>query len=369
MKGRFKGFPRKDADTGAGIVLTPRRSTDQRPHSFIFVHTHKVGGSTVRGVKDHIARKFGLQIRADWISGRKGGGHATYMEIANRAGAELEGAFLLTWVRHPVHRCLSAFNWFAVANQGIEATDDNLIKFANEECRDYVAKYLGMPEDMSAETIAKRYDFIGTTERFEESMLLLKEKLPMPVALRDMLYIKCKDSLQNRTMFLRLQSKIGILNPYTSYAKQSPRVRDFFESEQFNKSNAVDFALWHAANEMLDRQRSAFGHARIELETAKYKQLLAEADTECQPLVSREHRDCNGLAAKRCLKRMRNGVPENTTQGKTTLWHGRRESWREEERERKRERTRERKRERKREREREKEKEREKEREGFLLQS
>jgi len=285
------------------------------------------------------------------------------MEIANRAGAELEGAFPLTWVRHPVHRCLSAFNWFAVTTQGNEATDDNLIKFANEECRDYVAKYLGMPEDMSAETIAKRYDFIGTTERFEESMLLLQEKLPMPVALKDMLCIKCKDSLQNRTMFLRLQSKIGILKPYTSYAKQSPRVRDFFESEQFNKSNAVDFALWHAANEMLDRQRSAFGHARIELETAKYKQLLAEADTECQPLVSREHRDCSGRAAKRCLKRMRNGVPENTTQGNTTLWHGRRESWREEERERKRERKRERERERERKKETERKRKRERERE------
>ena len=49
-----------DADTGAGILLTTRRSTDQRPHSFIFIHTHKVGGSTVRGVRDHIARKFGL---------------------------------------------------------------------------------------------------------------------------------------------------------------------------------------------------------------------------------------------------------------------------------------------------------------------
>ena len=136
-----------DANTGARGVQTPRRSIDQRPHSLIFVHPHKVGGSTVRGVRNHIARKFSLQIRNDWIKGRNGGGHAAYMEIASKAGAEIERAFLLTWVRHPVHRCLSAFNWFAVTNQGIAATDDNLIKFANEDCRDYIAQYLGMPEE------------------------------------------------------------------------------------------------------------------------------------------------------------------------------------------------------------------------------
>ena len=129
-----------------------------------------------------------------------------------------------------------------------------------------------MPGDVSADAILKRYDFIGTTERFTESVILLKHKLPlpMPVSLGDILYLSSKNSSKN-SLLLRTKP----------YAQQSQRVRNFFDSKAFRDVNSIDFALWHAANQMLDRQGSAFGRGRLEQEAAEYQRLLAEADDKC----------------------------------------------------------------------------------------
>ena len=56
---------------------------------------------------------------------------------------------------------------------------------------------------------------------------------------------------------------------------------DVGDSKAFREVNFIDFALWHAANKMLDRQGSAFGRERLERETAEYQRLLAEADAKC----------------------------------------------------------------------------------------
>ena len=102
----------------------------------------------------HIDNKFHLSRDEDNPNKY---GHATYSEVASKMGGLPLSAFTVTWIRHPVHQCLSAFNWFQVADQGEEATDDNLLKFAQgHECSDYVARYLGMPGDETAEIILKR---------------------------------------------------------------------------------------------------------------------------------------------------------------------------------------------------------------------
>lgn len=246
--------------------------------SLVFIKTPKTGGSTVAGVVRRIGDRFNLSGTRDsaWIRSEPGvwAAHTPYAKLHGRIADLAQPPFLLTWVRHPVQRCLSSFYYRLSKDNPLGArnySDDDILDFVRgPQCTARLKRYLGMPEDTSAEAIAKRYDFIGTTERFEESLLLLKDKLPMPVALGDILYLASKDSSRRK----------GLV-PNKGYAEQSPRVREFFDSEQFTQSNAVDFALWRVANTLLDRQITAVGRAKLAREIAEYKRMLRVADARC----------------------------------------------------------------------------------------
>jgi hypothetical protein len=158
---------------------------------------------------------------------------------------------VISWVRHPVDRCLSHF-YHLGGRDYANLTDDNILDFARRNCNNYMAGYLGKPYDSSAEEIWRRFDFVGTTERFDESMILLQQRLPMPVRLGDILYVKAKKSSER-------EKRGGVM--HKPYAQQSKRVRDFFDSD-FKVQNNLDFALYRLVNTSLDDQGKAMGLER-----------------------------------------------------------------------------------------------------------
>jgi hypothetical protein len=275
--------------------------------SLVCIKPVKTGGSTVSGVVRRIGDRFNLSgtRSQEWIRSEPGlwASHISHMAFYNHLHsriAELSGPrFLLTWVRHPIDRCLSHFYWDLSKGRLKDTpsvprsrnpwnyTDEDILRFSRNDsyyghCRKHMENYLGMPGDVSAETILKRYNFIGTTERFAESMILLMDKLPIQVNLGDILYLVSKNSSRSNDL---VRTK--------RYAEQSQRVRDFFDSKEFREVNAIDFELWHTANKMLDRQGRAFGRERLERETAEYQHLLAEADAKCYVAnMQSAKRDC-----------------------------------------------------------------------------
>ena len=187
---------------------------------------------------------------------------------------------MISWVRHPVDRCLSHF-YHLGGRDYANLTDDNILDFARRNCNNYMAGYLGKPYDSSAEEIWRRFDFVGTTERFDESMILLQQRLPMPVRLGDILYVKAKKSSER-------EKRGGVM--HKPYAQQSKHVHIFFDSD-FKVQNNLDFALYRLVNTSLDDQGKAMGLERLSRVMSEYTTMLAIADKKCVQ-AKRQNNDC-----------------------------------------------------------------------------
>ena len=97
--------------------------------------------------------------------------------------------FLMTFIREPAERALSHFYHFPVSRHNVTPTDFHILNFMKKQ-RDHIMDYIATGESVP-EIIAK-YDLIGITDRFAESMLVLAHRLG--IGLEDMLYVKAKDS-------------------------------------------------------------------------------------------------------------------------------------------------------------------------------
>eukprot|EP00494_Astrolonche_serrata_P003876 UN03884 len=79
---------------------------------------------------------------------------------------------LISWMRHPVNRCLSAFSVSEAHEKGTESTPENIIKFMDTECRGRRNTGFSLPfmntafEDDELDNKISKYNFIGLVEKF-----------------------------------------------------------------------------------------------------------------------------------------------------------------------------------------------------------
>ena len=245
--------------------------------SLVFIKCFKVGGSTMAGVVRRIAAKFdmsGVRAKRKWIGSEPGvwAYHGEYFRFRKRLAALSGPKFVLALMRNPLDRCLS--HYYHLKSDGAP-NDDGIIKQLRS-CKNFEANYLGLLDDTSVEQIMARYDFLGTTERYAESVLLLTHALPMNVSLGDVLYLKAKDSTKTGMQDGKGRKITGSL----PYSQQSQRVRDVVEKE-FKPNNERDYALWTAINARLDRLGDTLGRDKLAKELESYKAMLAEAESKC----------------------------------------------------------------------------------------
>merc|ERR1712154_240076 len=133
-------------------------------------------------------------------------------------------------------------------------------------------KYISSGESVSE--IMRKYDFIGITDRFEESMLVLAHRLGLDI--EDMLYLKAKDSHH-----LQTDNKGAHFVPSVPVQNQSEAVQRYLKEEWYGL-NAVDYELWDKVNEQMDRQISEIDGFGDELQ--RYKSLLEKVLDQCEYL-------------------------------------------------------------------------------------
>ena len=107
--------------------------------------------------------------------------------------------------------------------------------------------------DVSVEEIISSYDFIGVTERMDESLVVLMILLDME--LTDILYLSSK-----RNGFAFTSDKQGNLKCIEVARKQESKAMEaYFKSTHWEATNEEDILLFQAANESLDRTIEALG--------------------------------------------------------------------------------------------------------------
>jgi hypothetical protein len=256
-------------------------------NGILFVKLIKVGGSTATGVTMSIA-KHEAERRQEkfWICrGRWDHSWASVM-LQDRIRRE---SFTWSIIRDPTKRAISEFFHFEVSRNDVPATDKNFVDFLTkgkneEKFRNLYLRMLSLDfkygmfdEDGPSviNNILANYDFIGITERMDESVVALSMLLNVPLG--NVLYLNAKghggydDGVYN--------DKCYYIQPSTVSTKMST----FFESEYWNKIINWDRLLYKAVNRSLDMTIDRLGRDLFNDNLEKFRSSNLVARDRCLP--------------------------------------------------------------------------------------
>lgn len=264
----------------AGSSIEGARSLEQS--NLIFIKVQKCSSSTFAGIVRSIAAHRGL-----W------GAHSSFwLYVASRVPSLQPGIWanhgslqslqpslekltqpymLWTFLRQPGSRCMSKFYHFRVSRGGKESSVENKLTTL-KWCRNKLYTATRSHNDESAESVIKRYDFIGLTERFDESLIALRHKYGL--ALKDIAYMPSKSSRLNKRDY---QGYKMLEHPPLS--QEPAEVRRFINSKVFLRQNKMDLELWNRANASLDRALASIHGWREELRLLR--ELVNHAARRC----------------------------------------------------------------------------------------
>jgi hypothetical protein len=250
----------------------------------LFVKEMKTGSSTMAGVTIRIARNVGrrlfgkkfrlCKLRFDHTSASK-------LDYGNR---NKKKSFLFTVIREPTSRAISQFFHFHVSREKVEPSDANfqhtLLKYPYLD--HYYLRDLSMKRFIPrindtitvVNDILSEYNFIGITERLDESLVALQMILGLET--NDLLYLKAKGNggyddaaTQNRTCTYIVPSFL------------SPGMKDFFASQEWNNRIAGDTLLYNAADASLDLTINQLGREEFNTKLQSFRETLALAEKTC----------------------------------------------------------------------------------------
>jgi len=173
-------------------------SNDESPKGLLFVKVHKCSSSTGAGVTLRI--QDGLSKRLNQPNQNQTAlAHGTCFAHYDHATARKLGfekrnpsqSFLWSIVREPAQRTLSHYFYFGVSRRNDTATEDSILSVLKNPRKlwlgqNFQSKYLDLPSQneqssSSTERIINGYDFLGVSERMEESLVVLAMLAQIPL--------------------------------------------------------------------------------------------------------------------------------------------------------------------------------------------
>jgi len=205
--------------------------------------------------------------------------HASKMKYAQR---DKDHSFLWSMVRDPTARTVSQFFHFAVSREDVSSNDTSFQAFLRKYryFGNYHIRYLGLPRRLNGKQlqdeinrILQEYDFIGVTERMDESILALQMILGLTTS--DVMYLPAKSSggyddgrFQNRCVYIQ-----------PSFV--SPGMKDFFASPAYQKAIYWDQVLYQAVNASLDQTIDRLGRTEFYRGLDRFQQAKRKVSQAC----------------------------------------------------------------------------------------
>lgn len=298
----------------------------------LFQRPHKVGSTTMVGIVLRLAhnRANSMNKTFEKCKHRTMHGTAIEMEYGQRDVAK---SFLLSILRHPTKRAISDFFHFGVTAHQIEPTDENFknwlrnanydhylkdlttrtsyvpnstlaateLQFIRSKGYDNAQEYTTaaqsrkpgtelMKRELASlrifgtvsattviEDILNDYNFIAVLERLDESLVVLQMLLGLTT--KDILYTRARSSgtfsngWKGRPCF------------FISHSFLTDGMKDFFVSEEWEKTIQHDLMLYEAANASLDRTIDALGRKEFKSKLLAFQQGLTVAAENCRGRV------------------------------------------------------------------------------------
>lgn len=243
---------------------------------WFFMKPYKTGSSTAAGVHLRLAKHLARKINASWPLCKVRFDHALARGLyPNRQPSP--GSFLWTIIREPSARAVSEFFHFGVGRHNLQPTDANLRAFLRAVPDQYYLQTLATqpaPNNIAmANDILHVYNFIGITERFDESMVVLQLLLGQSTA--HVLYLTAK----HRGGFDDGGGKRTCRYIWPSFV--SPSMADYLQSEQWKAKTAVDQLLYAAANRSLDMTIDQLGRQRFANALGQFRRARAVVQETC----------------------------------------------------------------------------------------
>lgn len=212
-----------------------------------------------------IATNYATREMGNILKCKSESGHEWFLEkdICRR---DKSRSFLWTFIRDPTDRAVSEFFHLQVSRKGIEATDDNFRYFVRRYRSDFLASLsckglnrlsvLGSSNNANEliENVLNEFNFIGITERFDESLVALQLILGLQTS--DILYLPAKSSGGYD------DGHSGTCN-YIQPTVLSPDMKHFLQSEPWLDDNKNNYLFYNAVNRTLDRTIAAIGFLKF----------------------------------------------------------------------------------------------------------
>ncbi len=246
----------------------------------------KTGGSTAAGIHLRIARNEAQRqfpSQRTFCKTRNDHVVASRMEYNHRDRTK---SFLWTVIRDPTERAISQFFHFEVSRNKVEPTDRHLkqwIHQSHDMLNHYYLSTLSVDDVLNtahvdqvatANKILLDYDFVGVTERMEESAVALQLLLGLTTG--DILYLNAKKS---GGFDIGMQKDRECTYIVPSFV--SPGMKDFFQSTAWKKLITTDTFLHQAANRSLDLTIDRLGRDRFDRALGRFRQALRHIEKVC----------------------------------------------------------------------------------------
>jgi Galactose-3-O-sulfotransferase len=188
-------------------------------------------------------------------------------------------SFLFSFLRLPTERAIRDFFHHMTTLRKYEPSDPTFQAYLEE--RGYVDLNLqelalqeyspnnGTHQDSVIQSIVRGYDFLGISERRDESLVVLKLLLDLPTS--KILY------LENPTPFVYEDDRcFMVVQPFVS-----PTMRTYFSSDSWHNRIKQDLLLYQTANRSLDMTIDQLGRTAVENELRHFRWALQYAKEVC----------------------------------------------------------------------------------------
>ena len=271
----------------------PCTSNRTNPVGNLLVVPPKGASSTLGGIMLRISRNVYQRYHGNHAGNSKRcmPQEHFYMHQASKLGyanRDKKTSFLWSMLREPTRRFVSEFFHFEVSRKKVEPTDVNFQQYLS---RFHYAPYVSLlhPQPGTHGTnisgaimdILQEYNFIGVTERMDESLVVLK--LLMGLELNDILYLKAAKGSGGFDDGAYKGSCVYIVPSFIS-----PGMQDFLDNNSTWKNMMQgDVLMYQAANKSLDMTIDMLGRHVVEKEVQKFQQAMKVAHEICANVTFR----------------------------------------------------------------------------------
>jgi len=245
---------------------------------FIFIKIPKcastTGASVTLRIAQNVARK---QQHGDEMCLAK-----TNHDLASKIMWSPNETFVWSIIREPTARTISHFFFDHVSRKNLSSTDASFIGYLQEK-RNYTNYYRRLSKSLARiddpiddiNMILDAFNFIGISERMEESVVALKMLLGLETS--DVLYLSSKESGKYDDGKYKNQNLCHLIQK--SYV--SNNMKHYFSSPEYKSSIAYDELLYQAVNHSLDMTIEMLGVAEFENQLREFRVAKARIDEAC----------------------------------------------------------------------------------------